>query len=62
MKLPRLCSIFAVMLLAATLAASGTIAQPKPTAATPQALPEKLPATEFARLIREFSEEGGEFH
>ena len=62
MKLPRLFLIFALILLTATLAASGTIAQPKPAAATPQALPEKLPATEFARLIREFSEEGGEFH
>lgn len=62
MKLPRRCSIFALILLTATLAASGTIAQPRATAATPQTLPEKLSAAEFARLIREFSEEGGEFH
>lgn len=62
MKLPRLFLIFALILLTATFAASGTIAQSKPAAATPQTLPEKLPAAEFARLIREFSEEGGEFH
>ncbi|HEX4948013.1 MAG TPA: hypothetical protein VFZ34_15180 [Blastocatellia bacterium] len=39
---------------------AATIAQPKPAPATP--LPEKLPVAEFTRLIREFSEDGGEFH
>lgn len=64
MKLPRLLLTFALTLFIALLAnelASGvTIAQPKPAAASP--LPEKLLAAEFSRLIRDFSEAGGEFH
>jgi hypothetical protein len=60
MKLQKSLLIVCITLLAAWLATAVTIAQPKPAAATP--LPEKLSATEFSRLIREFSEEGGEFH
>ena len=62
MKLPRLILLCLFTLLASLFLASGTIAQPKPAAATQQTLPEKLSAAEFARLIRDFSEEGGEFH
>ena len=62
MKLPRLILLCLFTLLASLFLASGTIAQPKPAAATQQTLPEKLSAAEFARLIREFSEDGGEFH
>ncbi|MEP7271722.1 MAG: hypothetical protein ABI882_09465 [Acidobacteriota bacterium] len=36
-------------------------AQPKPLVTAPQAPPDSLPAREFARIIREFSEEGGNF-
>ena len=49
-----------VTMFATLFGTAATIAQPKPATATP--LPEKLSATEFSGLIREFSEEGGEFH
>ncbi|MFN7931512.1 MAG: hypothetical protein U0Y68_27000 [Blastocatellia bacterium] len=62
MKLPRLFLLCACALLFSLVPASGTIAQSKPAAAASASLPEKLSATEFARLIREFSEDGGEFH
>lgn len=39
---------------------AATLAQTKPTPTTP--LPEKLSLAEFNRIIREFSEDGGEFH
>ncbi len=60
MKLQKSLLIVCLTLLAALLATTATIAQPKPAPTTQ--LPEKLSATEFSRLIREFSEEGGEFH
>ena len=60
MKLQKSLLIVALTLIVALFGTTATIAQPKPAAATP--LPEKLSATEFSRLIREFSEEGGEFH
>jgi hypothetical protein len=60
MNLQKSFLIAALVLFAALFGNAATIAQPKPAAATP--LPEKLSATEFSRLIREFSEEGGEFH
>jgi hypothetical protein len=50
----------AFALLVTLGAAAATLAQTKPAPTTP--LPEKLSITEFTRLIREFSEEGGEFH
>lgn len=62
MKLPKLFLLFALILVAVVLTASGTITQSKPAVAPQSSLPEKLSAAEFSRLIREFSEEGGEFH
>ena len=66
MKLQKSLLIVALPLLVTMLATlfgtAATIAQPKPAAAPPLSLPEKLSAPEFVRLIREFSEEGGEFH
>ncbi len=60
MKLHRFASLFVwfcVLLFTA-------IAQTKPAPATAPTLtfPEKLPTTEFARIVREFSEPSGEFH
>jgi hypothetical protein len=60
MKSPRLLLTFALPLLTTMLLSGATIAQSKPAATSPA--PEKLSATEFSRLIREYSEEGGEFH
>ncbi|MBL8205390.1 MAG: hypothetical protein JNM09_14230 [Blastocatellia bacterium] len=60
MKLYKSLLLAALTLIAVFGASTVTIAQSKPATATP--LPEKLSASEFARLIREFSEEGGEFH
>ncbi len=60
MKLQKSLLIVALTLCVALFGTTLTIAQPKPAAVTP--LPEKLSAAEFSRLIREFSEEGGEFH
>lgn len=60
MKSSRLFLLCLFTLVVSLGCATGTIAQPKAAAATGG--PEKLAATEFARLIREFSEEGGEFH
>ncbi len=46
-----------------TLGQQGVLpqAEPKRVVSTPQALPESLPARDFARISREFSEEGGSF-
>ncbi len=60
MNLQKSLLIVALTLFATLFGTAATIAQPKSAPAT--LLPEKLPATEFSRLIREFSEEGGEFH
>ncbi len=62
MKKQGLFLSFALTLLVSVSAPAVTIPQSKPATATQQGLPEKLSATEFARLIRKFSEEGGEFH
>ena len=50
--------VFALLIMLCGTAA--TLAQTKPAPTTP--LPEKLPIAEFNRIIREFSEDGGDFH
>ncbi|MFN7944373.1 MAG: hypothetical protein U0Z53_03400 [Blastocatellia bacterium] len=45
----------------ALLLHAGAVAQTKPGAPATSTLPDKLSATEFARLISEFSEPGGDF-
>ncbi len=66
MRLRRLFLVTAVALVLSATGLSQTAApapapQTKPPAAPPQSLPESLPAKEFARMIREFSEDGGNF-
>jgi hypothetical protein len=50
-----------LMFLLVLLSLGGATLQTKQGVAPVSALPEKLPATEFARLINDFSEPGGEF-
>ncbi len=60
MNLYKSLLLVAVFICATFCGTAATIAQTKPAPTTP--LPEKLSITEFTRLIREFSEAGGEFH
>ena len=60
MNLYKSLLLAAFVLLVTVGGTAATIAQTKPVATTP--LPEKLSVAEFTRLIRDFSEEGGEFH
>jgi hypothetical protein len=60
MNLYKSLLLAAFVLLGTLGGTAATIAQTKPAPTTP--LPEKLSIAEYTRLIREFSEEGGEFH
>lgn len=57
--IPVLTLLAAISFAQAT--ASSSPSQSKPNASTRVGLPDALPASEFARLIREFSEEDGHF-